>query len=100
MRELIKIHYWESWKQKRVSGSDLHKFLEVGRDFPTRIRGRIKRYGFVENQDFITFPKIVERKKGNKGADVRIEYALTLDMAEFKALAFCKIVVDCFIHLR
>jgi len=66
-----KIHYWESWKQKCVSG----------RDFLTWIKGWIIKSRFVEGQGFITFTKIVKRKQG-RGADVLIEYALTLGMTK------------------
>lgn len=59
---------------------DLHKFLEVGRDFSTWICKRIAEYGFVEDEDFsaITAPPI--GGAGNRGA--RTEYHITLDMAK------------------
>jgi anti-repressor protein len=36
---------------------DLHEFLGVGKRFASWITERISEYGFVENQDFIIFPK-------------------------------------------
>lgn len=74
MEELIKIY-----KQKDgsdvASARELHDFLESKQDFSTWIKGRIERYDFVENQDYVTFHKVVERAK-------RTEYAITLDMAK------------------
>lgn len=51
MKELIKITTNEEGKQL-VSARELHEFLEVGRDFTTWIKGRIKKYEFVEDVDF------------------------------------------------
>ncbi len=31
----------------------LHEFLGVGKDFSNWIKGRIKKYGFVEGEDFV-----------------------------------------------
>ena len=58
MTELIKITTNEEGTQV-VSARELHNFLESRRDFPTWIKDRIGKYGFVENQDFEVFPKIV-----------------------------------------
>ena len=46
MQELIKIT--EKDGQQLVSGKELHNFLEVGRDFSTWIKARIKKYEFVK----------------------------------------------------
>ena len=37
---------------------DLHKALQVGRDFSNWIKGRIVEYGFVDGMDFIRSPKL------------------------------------------
>jgi len=42
------------------------------------IKDRIEQYGFVENQDFVSF---LENTKKPKGGRPSIEYTLTLDMA-------------------
>ncbi|WP_074168067.1 antA/AntB antirepressor family protein [Candidatus Arsenophonus triatominarum] len=34
-----------------VNARDLHAFLEIGKDFTTWIKDRIKQYGFAENID-------------------------------------------------
>lgn len=62
-----------------VSGRYLHSFLESKQDFSTWIKNRIKQYGFVENQDFEVFHKIMENSKGGRPLD---EYALSIDMAK------------------
>lgn len=67
-----------------INARDLHRELAVGRDFSTWIKGRIEKYGFVENVDFCTFPKIGEpdNQLVINGMRVAIDYAITLDMAK------------------
>lgn len=62
--------------QQTVNARELHAFLENRDHFSTWIKDRISQYGFVENQDFVSFSEIPE----NGGR--RIEYALSLDMAK------------------
>ena len=62
--------------QQTVNARELHAFLENHDHFSTWIKDRIEQYGFVENQDFVSFSEIPE----NGGR--RIEYALSLDMAK------------------
>ncbi|WP_334472229.1 antA/AntB antirepressor family protein [Arsenophonus sp. PmNCSU2021_1] len=50
-----------------VNARDLHAFLDIGKDFTTLIKNRIKQYGFVEGDDFIivenlSSPHFGERK--------------------------------------
>ena len=46
-----------------VNARELHSFLKVGRDYTNWIKGRIEKYGFVENQDYVlTFAKTGERQ--------------------------------------
>ncbi len=62
-----------------VNARDLHAFLEVRKDFSTWVRDRIRRFNFVENQDFVIFTQIGENSsRGRPGK----EYHLTLDMAK------------------
>lgn len=49
----LKLVKFNDEEQQAVNARDLHKFLEVGRDFSNWIRGRIQKYGFIENEDFI-----------------------------------------------
>ncbi|WP_019221336.1 antA/AntB antirepressor family protein [Bartonella senegalensis] len=61
-----------------VNARELHTFLEIGRDFTTWIKNRIKTYKFVHTKDYIlTFPKTGERQNVSM-----TEYYLTLDMAK------------------
>ena len=43
--------------QQTVNARELHSFLESKQDFSTWIKNRIEQYDFVENQDFVRFPK-------------------------------------------
>lgn len=58
-----------------VSGRDLHKFLEIGKDFSNWFKDMIK-YGFEEGKDFTPF------LAKNHGGRPRTEYAMTLDIFE------------------
>ena len=62
-----------------VNARDLHVFLEVGRDFSNWIKDRIDEYGFLENQDFVCSPNLASKGRGGHN---RIDYHLTLDMAQ------------------
>lgn len=73
MKELITIKNENG--QQLVNARELHEFLGSGQDFTTWIKGRIEKYGFIENQDF-TFHKIMEGKVWKH------EYGLTLGMAK------------------
>ncbi len=77
MNELIKIQQHND--QNLVDARELHVFLESGRDFSNWIKDRISKYSFIENQDYVSFAKIVERVTG---ATTRIEYGLTIAMAK------------------
>ena len=81
MKELIEIK--EQDGQQLVSARELHAFLKSRQDFSTWIKKRIKEYQFVENQDYVSLHKIVERETG---ATTRIEYGLTLDTAKELAM--------------
>ena len=77
MQELIPLHSQtiDGNAVETVSARELHSFLESKQDFSNWIKNRIEQYDFVENQDFITLNKKIERT-------VRIEYHITLDMAK------------------
>ena len=66
-----------------VSARELHAFLESKQDFSTWIKNRIKKYGFVENQDFAVLRKKMEREIGGT---TRIEYYISIDMAKELAM--------------
>lgn len=77
MTELIKIS--EQNGSQVVSARDLHQFLESKQEFASWIKKRIEKYSFIENQDYTTFDKVINRSKSN-------EYALTLDSAKELAM--------------
>ena len=58
----------------------LHAFLQVKRDFSNWIKARIRKFGFVQGEDFITISRSPDLASGNRGAS--IDYHLTLDMAK------------------
>ena len=62
-----------------VSAKELHAFLGVGRDFSNWIKGRILKYGFIENRDYIVFAKPGENPLGGRP---EIEYHISVDMAK------------------
>jgi len=83
--------------QLTVDARLLHKILEVKRDFSTWIKGKISKYGFIENQDYRVFAKSGENLLGkssiishspNRGnGDFNrlreaIEYELSMDMSK------------------
>ena len=66
-----------------VSARELHSFLESRQDFSTWIKNRIERYEFVENKDYISFHRKMERVVGGT---VRIEYFVSVGMAKELAM--------------
>ncbi len=74
-----------------INARDLHKFLEVHRDFSNWIKGRIDEYGFEEGKDFRSIlskssdhfsPKRVKNGRGRPS----IDYHLSIDMAKELAM--------------
>ena len=75
--ELIPIYEGES-KERLVSARELHDTMGIGKDFTTWIKDRIKKYYFIENEDYyLTFPKIGERQNV-----IKHEYYLKIDVAK------------------
>ena len=66
-----------------VSARELHTFLGSKQDFSTWIKNRIERYEFVENKDYISFHRKMERVVGGT---VRIEYFVSVGMAKELAM--------------
>lgn len=62
-----------------VNARDLHDWLNVGRDFTNWIKGRIDKYGFVENQDYVIIAKMGEKPQAGRPST---EYVISLDMAK------------------
>ena len=66
--------------QKLVSARELHEKLMVKTKFVDWIKGRIKKYEFIENTDFIAVSEKKETAQGN--LSTFRDYAITLDMAK------------------
>lgn len=54
-----------------VSARELYKWLEVGRDFSTWIKGRINEYGFIEGEDYIIREGLISPDSGSSKARLR-----------------------------
>jgi anti-repressor protein len=86
MTELIKIT--EKDGKKAVSARDLHRFLESKQDFSNWIKGRIKKYGLIENQDFVfelidmKLNKVIEPVNQMISGSYRTEFILSMDSAK------------------
>lgn len=78
MKELIKVTYEE--EKALVGARELHEFLEVTERFQQWFDKRVKKYGFIENEDFTsvkTFTVV------NNGAERELQdYVITTDMAK------------------
>lgn len=68
-----------------VSARELHRFLEVGRDFSNWIKGRIEEFGYETGRDFLAITGSPDLAKSQIGRPP-IEYHLTLDMAKELAM--------------
>ena len=66
-----------------VNARELHSFMESKQDFSTWIKNRIEKYDFVENQDYVSLHKKMEREIGGT---VRIEYFVSVGMAKELAM--------------
>jgi anti-repressor protein len=81
MKELIPIS--EHNGKKAVSARLLHAFLESKQDFSNWIQNRIKKYGFIESQDYQVFNNFIENPSGGRPLT---EYALTIEAAKELAM--------------
>ena len=95
MKELINIT--EQKGVQLVDARELHRKLQTGRDCSNWIKGRIREYGFIENEDYFTenqwFAKFGESKVSenkrftNAGGDRRSkDYFITTNMAKELAM--------------
>src|SRR5690606_30643725 len=68
--------------EKIVEARELHEFLEVGTKFTDWIKERIRKYGFVENEDYL----LVLTKSGERQNVIKHDYILKLDVAKELAM--------------
>lgn len=82
-KELIKITTNEEG-QKLVSARELHEGLKIKSRFNDWIINRIKKYDFIENEDYICFTKnlVTQRENGQKGMAKEKDYFITVSMAK------------------
>ena len=73
MNELIRID-----NDNKVSGRELHDFLEVGRDFTNWMKQMIG-YGFNEHADYEVYSKNGENPSGGRPS---VDYRMTIEMAK------------------
>ena len=88
MKALIAIHQQSVNNQPlpTVSARELHRFLEVGRDFSTWIKDRIEEFGYESGRDFLVNTGSPISGSGEFNPCPPKEYHLTLDMAKELAM--------------
>ena len=80
MNELIPIQ--DNDGAQAVMGRDLHKFLEVGRDYTNWFKQMVG-YGFTEGQDFTLVKEEIAGRTGSPNlANTRHNHIVSLDMAK------------------
>lgn len=77
--QLVKVSKNEQGQQV-VNARDLWQFLDVGRHFNSWIKGRIEKYDFIENEDFVITKSLTQN--GVKLGRPIEDYVLSLDMAK------------------
>lgn len=82
MSDLVKVEVDENGEEF-VNARGLHNTLNVGRDFSNWIKGRIKKYKFVENEDFIVLAKSGENPLGGRP---EVKYHVSTNMAKELAM--------------
>ena len=85
MNELIKLTQTKINDEtvQTVNARELHRFLEVGRDFSNWIKGRLGTLGSVENEDYLLAKTGEPLPSGTK---YKTEYFITLDTAKHLAM--------------
>jgi len=78
--------YENEKKEKRVNARELHTKLESKQEFANWIKNRIKKYEFLENQDYFRFDKFIKADKKGYGNKKMTDYRLTIDMAKELAM--------------
>lgn len=69
---------------RAVSARELHRALDIRRDFTSWLKSQVRRAGFVEGADFVLLTDQGERT--GRGGHNRVDYLLTLNAAQHIAL--------------
>ena len=85
MNQLIKITEKEG--KQLVSARELHEFLEVKTKFTDWFAGRVKKYEFIKNSDFILVSEKKETNNPKNPISEFKDYAITVEMAR-------KVIID------
>lgn len=93
MNELIKISKNNIINKHVINARDLQEFLGAKQDFSWWIKGRIEKYRFIENVDYVRIcfnifgeEVLFSKLSDNVSRTYKIEYAITLDMAKELAM--------------
>jgi len=71
---------------KALDARELWEHMESRQQFADWIKGRIDTLRMAEGRDFLTFQTVLKRKEGARGADVRKDYVISVEMAKHIAL--------------
>jgi len=83
--ELIQIYENEK-KERTVNARELHAKLESKQEFANWIKNRIKKYEFLENEDYFRFDKFIKGDEKGYGNKKMLDYLLTIDTAKELAM--------------
>ena len=90
MNELIKLNETEINNEtvQTVNARDLHTFLEIGRDFSNWVKGRISKYSFEENVDYVVVENLSSPDLANAKARPQklLDYYISIDLAKELAM--------------
>lgn len=70
--------YTNEVDQRVVNARELHDFLEVGKDYSTWVKDRIKKYGFIEGEDYV----LTITRTGERQNVIVHEYIFSMDTAK------------------
>lgn len=80
--ELVPVYVTDTG-EKVVYGTELHKVLEIGRDFSTWIKGRLSECDAVEKEDYDSFSQNGGKPNGGRPS---LEFIINLDTAKEMAM--------------
>ena len=72
-------------QKETINARELHQFVESSQEFANWIKNRIRKYNFIQNEDFIKHDKFI-MVEGSNLKRTQIDYHITLDMAKELAM--------------